>query len=114
MIRDYTDHLVPICADGRWDVRRLSQTVDPCMYGDELVNVQEYYRENPFCGYNDLHNNHYFNTDTKDTLNWKKSDITAIVKLQGGMLSDSLQSLSDNHDPFTGIQSKSFDKSCPS
>lgn len=103
MIPSYTDHLIPFCADGRWDVRKLAQTGDPCMYGSEIVNYQEYYRENPLCGYSDLNSNHFFNEDPGNTLNYETSGITQkIIKVQGGFTTDKVQNLGDNGDPFAG------------
>ncbi len=102
MLPSLTDHLIPICADGRWDVRRLAETMDACMYGSDNTNVQEYYQPNPLCGYNDLHRNHFFNTDVTNTLNWVNNGITEkIIKKKDGITTNNLHSLGDDGDPFS-------------
>ncbi|MBN1414678.1 MAG: hypothetical protein JW973_06225 [Bacteroidales bacterium] len=96
----FTDHLIPICADGRWDVSLTVNSEASCMTGNPFL-IQEYYSENPFSGYNDLVD-HYFNTIQGNTINWKDHRQEFVIKLQNGELTNKLASLGDNNDPFTG------------
>jgi hypothetical protein len=95
------DHLVPICADGRWDIRQLSQTDDACVFGDPGgTKIQEYYQPNPFCGYND-NQNHYFNSIAGNELNFNDR-VQALIKKKDMLITNRLQQMGDNYDPFRG------------
>lgn len=105
MLPGYTDHLVPICADGNWDVRLLSEVrnISCIAWSDEIV--QEYYQENPLSGYNDL-SEHFFNPASVNTLNtWRHSKDFIIKKKNGIILPSKLANMGDNEDPFTGNSS---------
>ena len=95
-----TDHLVPICADGNWDISLFSERMAACVAGGS-VEIQDYYRENPLSGYNDLEN-HFFDPDTVSVLNWKKDRREMLVKRQNGVVTNKLANMGDDEDPFTG------------
>lgn len=112
LIPFYTDNLIPICADGQWDVRRLPDSGVVCMNGNKS-NIQEYYQENPFCGYNDLKSHHFFNTDPVDILNYETCGITDnLIKIQNGITTNKTQSLGDDEDPFiSNLRTRHFNLS---
>ena len=96
-----TDHLVPVCADGNWDIALTSGRTIACVAGGS-AEIQEYYRENPFSGYSDLEN-HFFDPDTLSVLNWKQHRREILIKQQNGEVSDKLANMGDDGDPFTGV-----------
>jgi hypothetical protein len=96
-----TDHLVPICADGNWDISLSSEKNAVCVAGG-YTEIQDYYRENPFSGYNDL-TNHFFDPDTVSVLNWKQHRREMLIKRQNGVVTNKLANMGDNEDPFTGV-----------
>jgi hypothetical protein len=96
-----TDHLVPVCADGNWDISLSAEKEATCIAGG-LSEIQDYYRENPFSGYNDLEN-HFFDPDTGSVLNWKLHRREMIIKRKNGEVTNKLANMGDNEDPFTGI-----------
>ncbi|MBN2523700.1 MAG: hypothetical protein JXB24_10535 [Bacteroidales bacterium] len=100
LLPNYCDHLVPICADGNWDVRALSTLIDACTFNDPGgTPVQEYYQPNPFSGYNDL-KNHFFNSTPYNGINWKRDRIEPLIKLKDGITTNSMQQSGDNSDAF--------------
>jgi hypothetical protein len=103
MLPSLTDHLVPICADGNWDVNLLAGTDIACVNGQSQY-IQEYVQENPFSGYNDL-KNHYFNSTSGDTLNWKHHRMEMLIKKKNGVITNKLANMGDNDDAFTGTKS---------
>jgi hypothetical protein len=102
LLPSLTDHLVPICAEGNWDITLGTTDYLSCV-GSGLVNIQEYYQENPLSGYNDLEN-HYFNSISGNTINWKYDRIELLIKKKNGVVTDKLANSGDNEDPFTGTK----------
>ncbi|MBN1415121.1 MAG: hypothetical protein JW973_08490 [Bacteroidales bacterium] len=101
-LRTYlTDHLVPICADGNWDISLGEDRASACV-ADGLVEIQEYFRENPLSGNNDL-KNHFFNSVEEDILNWKQHRKEFVIKRQNGEETNKLANMGDNEDAFTGV-----------
>jgi hypothetical protein len=96
----YTDHLIPVCADGKWDVVLDSDMFPACVAGG-LIRVQEYISENPLSGYNDQ-GIHYFVSTEEDMLDWKKHRQEFVIKRQNGVLTNKLANLGDDQDAFTG------------
>jgi hypothetical protein len=94
-----TDHLIPISAEGNWDIILDTNTGSACISGT-LVNIQEYFQPNPLSGYNDLEN-HYFNSISENKINWKKHRLEFLIKLQNGLMSNKLSNMGDDQDPFT-------------
>jgi hypothetical protein len=94
----FTDHLVPVCADGNWDVRLLSDMFIACVNGS-YQKAQEYFLENPLSGYNDL-KNHYFNSIPENTLNWKTDRIEMLITKKNGVITNKLANMGDNEDAF--------------
>lgn len=95
-----TDHLIPICADGNWDVSLSADSNIACINGS-YQNHQHYYQENPFCGYHDLEN-HYFNSVSGNTQNWKTGRMEHLIKVKNGNVTNKLANMGDNYDAFTG------------
>ncbi|UCH13419.1 MAG: hypothetical protein JSV22_09915 [Bacteroidales bacterium] len=95
-----TDHLIPVCADGKWDVSLSADSSVACINGS-YQNHQYYYQENPFCGYNDLEN-HYFNSVSGNILNWKSDRMEFLIKVKNGNVTNRLANMGDNYDAFTG------------
>ncbi|MBN1416310.1 MAG: hypothetical protein JW973_14505 [Bacteroidales bacterium] len=106
MLPKFTDHLVQICADGNWDIILKSNSTSACVAGGS-VKIQEYTQENPFSGYNDLEN-HYFNSISGNTINWKYDRQEFVIKLLNGVQTNKLANNGDNNDPFTGTKSMSI------
>jgi hypothetical protein len=100
MLPSLTDHLIPISAEGNWDVRLLPDKGTGCI-SNTYCNIQEYYQPNPFSGYCDLEN-HYFNTIPENVINWKQHRHEFVVKSQNGIISNKLSDMGDNGDVFTG------------
>lgn len=96
-----TDHLVPVCADGNWDISLTSGRTIACVSGGS-AEIQEYYRENPLSGYSDLEN-HFFDPDTVSVLNWKQHRREILIKQQNGEVLNKLANMGDDGDPFTAI-----------
>jgi hypothetical protein len=96
----FTDHLIPVSAEGNWDIQLDSAKGNACISGTHTY-IQDYFQPNPLSGYNDL-KNHYFNSIPRNTINWKKDRYEFIIKLQNGSLSNKLSNMGDNQDPFTG------------
>ncbi len=96
----FTDHLVPLSAEGNWDIRLDPDKGIACISGTNTY-IQDYFQPNPLSGYNDL-GNHYFNSIPGDTINWKKDRYEFLIKLQNGVLTNKLSNMGDNQDPFTG------------
>jgi hypothetical protein len=94
-----TDHLIPVSADGNWDIR-LDSTINTACISGTNTNIQEYFQPNPLSGYNDL-KNHYFNSIPGNTINWKKHRFEFIIKLKDGLVTNKLSNMGDNQDPFT-------------
>jgi len=103
MMPNPVDHLIPICADGNWDIRLLTDSMVGCVCGG-YVKIQEYYQENPLSGYNDL-KNHYFNSSTNNTLNWKNDRMEMLIKKKNFFVTNKLANDGDNEDPFTSSRS---------
>jgi hypothetical protein len=94
-----TDNLIPISAEGNWDVKLDSNTATACISGTN-IHIQDYFQTNPLSGYNDL-KNHYFNSISENTINWKKHRYEFIIKLQNGLITNKLSNMGDDEDPFT-------------
>ncbi len=94
-----TDHLIPISAEGNWDIR-LDSTINTACISGTNTYIQEYFQPNPLSGYNDL-KNHYFNSIAENTINWKKHRFEFIIKLQNGLITNKLSNMGDNQDAFT-------------
>jgi hypothetical protein len=94
-----TDHLIPVSAEGNWDIRLDSAIGNACISGTR-THIQDYFQPNPLSGYNDL-KNHYFNSIPGNTINWKKDRYEFVIKMQNGLLSNKLSNMGDNQDPFT-------------
>ncbi len=101
-----TDHLVPISAEGKWDISLAQDRERMCLNG-HMQPIQEYVRENPLSGYNDL-TAHFFDPDTVDILNWKDHSHVLMTKRKDGILHDSLSSSGDAFDAFTDRTSMSL------
>lgn len=97
----FTDHLVPICADGNWDIELNSFENLNCV-ATGSVNIQHYFRENPLSGYHDLEE-HFFNAISDSEINWYKHRHQFVIKLQNGQITNKLANMGDNGDPFEGI-----------
>jgi hypothetical protein len=100
MLPSLTDHLIPISAEGNWDVRLLPDKGTGCI-SNTYCNIQEYYQPNPFCGYCDLEN-HYFNSIPENIINWKQHRHEFVIKSQNGVISNKLSDMGDDGDAFTG------------
>ncbi len=100
MLPSLTDHLIPISAEGNWEVRLLSSRETGCI-SNTNCNIQEYYLPNPFCGYCDLEN-HYFNSIPENIIDWKRDRHEFVIKSQKGILSNKLSDMGDSSDVFTG------------
>jgi hypothetical protein len=102
-IRKMTDHLVPISAEGNWDIRLLTDSATACVNGQKQP-IQEYYQENPFSGYNDLEN-HYFNSMPVNELKPLAHRQELIVKKIRDNIKNNLSNNGDDLDPFTSGRS---------
>lgn len=100
MLPPLTDHLIPISAEGNWDIRLLSFK-STAYISNTNTPIQEYYQPNPFSGYCDLEN-HYFNSITENIIDWKQHRHEFLIKSQNGLISNKLSDMGDNSDPFTG------------
>jgi hypothetical protein len=100
VLPSYTDHLVPVCADGKWDVV-LDSASDHACVADGALNIQEYIRENPLSGYHDQ-GIHFFNSAEENILDWRKHRQEFVIKRQNGLLTNKLANLGDDQDAFTG------------
>ena len=75
-----TDHLIPISAEGNWDIQLLPNSDVACISGG-ICNIQDYYQPNPCSGYNDLED-HYFNSISENTINWNRHRYQMLIKSQ--------------------------------
>jgi hypothetical protein len=100
LLPSLTDHLIPISAEGNWDVRLLSSMGIACI-SNTHCNIQEYYQPNPFCGYSDLEN-HYFNSIPENIIDWKQHRYEFVIKSQNNIITNTLSDMGDKADVFTG------------
>lgn len=108
MIPNYADHLIPISAEGNWDYKLLQGKKECCIsWNEEGRNIQEYFRENPLSGYNDLEY-HFFNSADTNKLNFANNEVAFFLKKKNGQLFNNLASLGDNLDPFTDSRTMSI------
>ena len=95
-----TDHLVPVCADGKWDIVLDDSSENICV-AEGSVNIQEYVRENPLSGYHDQ-GIHFFNAIEENELNGKNHGQEFVIKRQNGVVTNKIANLGDDQDAFTG------------
>jgi hypothetical protein len=100
MLPSLTDHLIPISAEGNWDIRLLPAADIACICNIR-TDIQEYFQPNPFSGYCDLEN-HFFNSISENIINWKQHRHEFLIKSGDGIISNKLSDMGDNADPFTG------------